>query len=156
MADENGTEAEAAGKPGEPQAGPTPEEPDYKALYEAERKNSRKWEGRAKEKGESVAAAEGERDAARAEVDYLNAVVSVAASTGMPVEAVKALRGTTAEELAASAEAIRAAMPGPSYPESRDKGEVGAPETTREQILAIKDPSKRLDAIAQHTDLFRH
>ena len=149
MVDENGTEVEAAEKPGEPQAGPAPEEPDYKALYEAERKSSRKWEGCAKENGESVAAA-------RAEVDYLNAVVSVAASTGMPVEAVKALRGTTAEELAASAEAIKAAVPGPSYPESRDKGEVRAPAMTREQILAIRDPAKRVDAIAQHRDLFEH
>lgn len=77
----------------------------------------------------------------------------IAAETGVPAAL---LRGNSEEDLKAQAEAIMgfAKASTPAYPTVKDGGEVVPPTTSREEILAIKDEKKRLEAIKQNIDLF--
>jgi hypothetical protein len=155
-------EAEPAANPAEtaPQGAP---EPDYEALYRETLAQSRKWERRAKAAGrasqdadvaERLRAAEEELAGLRAEREHAAAVAAVSGETGLSEAVVRALRGDTADELRASAVALRAA--GAAYPRTRDGGEVGARPVTREDILAIKGRDERFEAIARNADLFRN
>lgn len=161
---------------GEPQ-GQQPEQPkepegpeglDYKALWEAEKKHSQKWEGIAKANKKDLAGmadpeelaaanraleeARAEAAALKAQAEHAEAVVQVAAETGLPEAAIRAMRGETAEELRASAEALEAATS--AYPLTRDQGEQHPAPLTKEAILAIKDRDKRLDAIQRNANLW--
>ena len=143
-------------------------EPDYKALWEEARANSRKWEERAKANREALSAApsaedyagaKGEAEQAKArvaeleaQVAYRDAVARVAEETGYAPRVVEALKGSTAEELRASAEALKAHAA--AYPVTRDRGEVAPPRPTREAILAIEDRDERERAILSNIDQF--
>ncbi len=171
MAQDQSTEPkgqEPQGKPSEPAGGQQPAEPDYKALWEAEKEFSQKWEARAKANKkalegmadpEELAAANKALEDARAEAaalkaaaEHAAAVAQVAAETGLPEAAVRAMRGESAEELRASAEALRAATS--AYPLTRDQGEQEPAPLTKDAILAIKDRDKRLDAIQRNASLW--
>lgn len=86
MEDEGGQQAEQRPQ-GEADAR---QEPDYKALWEAERANSRKWEGRAKEANSKaldeanarLAEAQAQRDALAAEKGRREAVERVESRMG--------------------------------------------------------------------------
>lgn len=160
MAEENegaaaGTQA-ADGAPegrGEQQA----PEPDYRALYEQAVEQSRKWERRAKQAGgrvqEELDAANAELARLRAEREREEAVAAVAGSSGLPEQAVRALRGDTAEELAASASLLRSGTS--AYPLERPAGQVAARPLTRADIEAIEDRDARLDAMEKNAGLWR-
>lgn len=123
MADETAEEA----APDEPHGEPV-QEPDYKALYEAEKANSRKWEGRSKANAakakeydqlkqsqmsdsEKLDAVRRELEEVTAERDRLTAersreqwAAEVSRETGVPAEA---LRGSTREEMEAHAAILK-------------------------------------------------
>jgi len=77
----------------------------------------------------------------------------IAQETGVPASL---LRGNSEEDLKAQAEAIMgfAKASGSAYPIVKDGGEVTPPTASKEEILAIKDEKKRLEAIKQNIDLF--
>ena len=75
----------------------------------------------------------------------------IASETGVPVGA---LRGNTEEDLRAQAEVIKGFASKPTYPTVKDGGEAHPPTVSKEDILAIKDEQKRLDAIRQNIELF--
>lgn len=128
MADETAEEA----APDEPHG-----EPDYKALYEAEKANSRKWEGRSKANAakakeydqlkqsqmsdsEKLDAVRRELEEVTAERDRLTAersreqwAAEVSRETGVPAEL---LRGSTKEEMEAHAESIKPYIARPTAP----------------------------------------
>ena len=133
-------------------------EPDYRALYEQAVEQSRKWERRAKQAGgkaqEELDAANAELGRLRAEREREEAVAAVARSSGLPEQAVRALRGDTAEELAASAALLGSSTS--AYPLERPAGQVAAKPLTRADIEAIEDRDARLDAMEKNADLWRH
>lgn len=102
------------------------------------------------------------RDKATAEVESLRAQIAhrdlvdkVAEATGVPRSL---LKGDTEDELAASAEAIKAyadarAPKQPTYPEDKGGGANPSP-ITREQIESIKDPVERVKVRAQNIGLY--
>lgn len=63
------------------------------------------------------------------------------------------IRGNTAEEMLAHAQAIKEAMR-PAYPVINDAGKP-KPQMTKDDILAIKDTAARRKAIAENAELFR-
>lgn len=72
------------------------------------------------------------------------------AETGVPASV---LKGDTLEELQAHAAQIKAAIP--MYPTlPNDGGASNTPALTKEDIYAIKDRRKRVEAMAQHDELF--
>lgn len=114
-------------------------EPDYKALYEAEKANSRKWENRSKankakadeldrlkDGAESVekriAALEAEKKRLEDEKERAALVKAVAKSTGVPESIVSSLSATDEDSLTAQAQAIaenyKAPGGAPSVPEA--------------------------------------
>lgn len=62
------------------------------------------------------------------------------------------IRGNTAEEMLAHAQAIKALRP--AYPVINDGGKP-KPQLTKDDILAIKDTAARRKAIAENAELFR-
>lgn len=96
----------------------------------------------------------------QAELDALNKAnrdrelrEKVSAETGVPANL---LRGSSEEDMKAQAEAIMgfAKASGSAGPIVKDGGEVRPPTASREEILAIKDEKKRLEAIKANIDLF--
>ena len=83
------------------------------------------------------------KDAVRALIEQ------VADETKVPA---KVLRGSTLEEIQAHAKSIQESLQ--SYPVVDDDGEKQTPTLSKEEILAIKDSSKRKTAIAQNIELF--
>lgn len=137
------------------------EQPDYKALYEAERANARKWEKRSKENykaakaakedaektaEERVAQLEGELESMRAEREHDAMVRRVSEEKGVPASL---LTGDTEDELNARADALiewsqKAAPKTPA-----DKGGAAQPHRlTEAEIKSIKDPVRRVKARA--------
>lgn len=134
---------------------------------EARRKARSKYEGYDEYKAHAEAWADYDevakaRDEATAKVASLEAAIAhrdlvdkVSQATGVPGSL---LKGETEEELAASAEAVKAyagaqAPKPPAYPE--DKGGGANPKPiTKEQIEAITDPVERVRIRAQHMDLY--
>lgn len=119
------------------QGGEGGQEPDYKALYEASVKESRKWEERAKaNKGkadkwdelsagsdsieERIAALESENKAMKDAKSRQELVAKVAAATGLPESLVATLNGEDEEALTAQAKAIADLKPkgAPQAPEA--------------------------------------
>lgn len=134
---------------------------------EARRKARSKFEGYEEYKAHAEAWADYDevakaRDDATARVAELEAAIAhrdlvdkVSASTGVPGSL---LKGETEEELAASAEAVRAyagaqAPQPPAYPEDKGGGANPTP-ITREQILAEADTQRRQRLIAENISLF--
>ncbi|MDD7203179.1 MAG: hypothetical protein SOV20_08785 [Coriobacteriales bacterium] len=136
-------------------------QPDYKALYEAERENARKWERRSKanlkaaktakedaEKSteERVAQLEGELQSMKAEREHAELVQRVSEEKGVPASL---LTGDSEEELSAKADALLAWSRKASPKTPADKG--GAAQTkhlTEADIRNIKDPVRRVKARA--------
>lgn len=118
--------------------GETP--PDYKALYEAEKANSRKWETRSKANAEKakkfdeletakktleerVAIIEASNAALEAEKARAEMVKAVSESTGVSAAIVSTLSATDEESLTAQAKAIAEAYkPAGGAPEAPEAG----------------------------------
>ena len=160
MADENDgvNENGAADQREEPKA----TEADLEHWKSMSRKNERDAKAARAERAasqEAQAKAAADLDAANARIAeleakeaYAEAGREVAAKTGYPEAVVRGLKGTTAEELAASAEVLKANLN--AYPPGRDAGEPKAPAVTREGIEAIKDPGERVRARAMNIGLY--
>lgn len=168
MADETGTAPTGDGQ-GE---GGTPT--DWEAKYKEAMAHSREWEKRAKANKdkadkldeieeakktelEKLAAraekAEAELAAANAATERQRMVSEVAERTGVPMSL---LKGSTVEELEASASAISAFVDSkaPKYPADKG-GSPKPPQTSRESIEAIKDPLARVRARAENVELYK-
>lgn len=92
---------------------------------------------------------------ARDEADAARALrEKVAGETGVPSAL---LKGSTEEELTASASAISAFVEqqAPGYPKDKGGSRPGAGAVTREAIEAIRDPVARVRARAEHQELYR-
>lgn len=139
---------------------------------------ARKWERRAKENGkeleklrESVeAGAKDAQDAgqkaaqeladAKAEIKRLKAtaerekrVRDIARSSGVDADILMLMVGDTEDEISANAKLLTERMK-TRWPEVKDGG-AKASRMTKDDILAIKDQNKRLQAIQENADLFR-
>lgn len=116
---------------------PHGDDTDYKALYEAALKESRKWESRSKANADKaraydaladggtspedrLAAVTSERDRLRADAERAGLVARVAEATGVSASIVSTLNGADEETLTAQAKAVSAVMPhgAPSAPEA--------------------------------------
>ena len=77
----------------------------------------------------------------------------ISAETGVPASL---LRGANEDDLRAQAEGIKgfASASKSSYPSVKDGGEAKPPTVSKEEILAIKDERKRLEAIKANISLF--
>lgn len=121
----------------EPATEPKAPEQDLEHWKSMSRKNERDAKNAARERDEANAklaetqARLAELEAARA---YDEAVRKVAEETGYPEKVVRGLKGTTVEELAASADVLKGSLS--AYPPSRDAGEQGrvAKQTTAQQF----------------------
>lgn len=147
-----------------------PAQPDalaeLQAKYDALLKDSRKHEERAKANFEKAKAYDELAEKAAADAEHLTeaerelaearkqlAVATVAASAGVPADL---LKGDTAEELQASADALKAfiASQAPGYPKDKGAGAMPQPVTAK-QLESIKNPLERVQAMARHADLYK-
>lgn len=104
---------------------------------------------------ERLAALEGENAALKAERARAATVREVARATGVSESVVASLNGADAEALAAQARALAEAFRPPSAPRADEAGrKPEGGQTTRADILAIKDRRERRAAIAEHLELF--
>jgi DNA repair exonuclease SbcCD ATPase subunit len=130
---------------------------------------SRKWEKRSKENAaaakeletaqnnaqtaeERLAKIEAELNEAKARDARLAAAQEVATKYSMSIDAVLAMSGDTVEELSASADAIKKAIP--SYPIIQSGNHPNPAAVTAESIRNIKNPVERVRARAEHRELF--
>lgn len=135
-------------------------ETDWKA-------EARKWEQRAKENRDAANAAKvdserlAELERRLSEAEQRNAQMeqekaelewrrAASEATGVPADV---LRGATAEEVMEHARAIKAV--GFSYPAQHEPHNAAKPSASKDEILAIKDSAKRLEAIRANIDLFK-
>lgn len=121
-------------------------EPDYKAMYEAALRESRKWEQRSKANAERaraydelaggyptpeerIQALADERDQLMADSERRRLVAEVAAEVGVSESVVASLNGTDRDSLVKQAKAIEALMPhgAPGAPEA---GQFADPSNT--------------------------
>ena len=133
-------------------------EPDYKALYEEAKANSRKWEERAKankEKADKYDEAAGDEESLEARIAKLEAdkaalerqqerqalVAKVAADTGVAETIVATLNGDDEKSLTAQAQAIAGLMPkgAPFAPEAGKFPHNPASKTAAEQFAELID-----------------
>ena len=162
---------------GGPTGAPTePPEKDWKAEYEKLLKHSRSWEDepkRLKEKAdrldeleastktdaEKLADAQSRAEAAEAELAKYKAdaeraavVADVAEAEGVDASLLSMMRGDTREEVEAAARQLKAGISKvPLYPPVPDKGATGhMGGMTLDEIRAIKDPKRRLEARAEY------
>lgn len=126
---------------------------DWKAEYEKLLEQSRKWEARSKSNAEK---AEAELAALKAERERERTVADVAKGANVPAELLSLMRGDTAEELQAAADALSGYVKSLSlYPEVTDGGARQAPSVTKESISAIKDRAARVRARAENANLYK-
>lgn len=153
---------------------------DWKAEYEKLLEQSRKWEARSKSNAEKARAydeaakaaadadgklgdlaekaekAEAELAALKAERERERTVADVAKGANVPAELLSLMRGDTAEELQAAADALSGYVKSLSlYPEVPDGGARQAPSVTKESISAIKDRAARVRARAENANLYK-
>lgn len=153
---------------------------DWKAEYEKLLEQSRKWEARSKSNAEKARAydeaakaaadadgklgdladraekAEAELAAMRAERERAATVADVAKGANVPAELLSLMRGDTAEELQAAADALSGYVRSLSlYPEVPDGGAKRAPAVTKESISGIEDRAERMRARAENANLYR-
>lgn len=122
--------------------------------------NSRKWEKRAKSNvDETVAELRAELDAMKSEAKRTALVDTVATELGVPREVLGRMTGDDETAIRANAALLQGIKPTETKPAPKptvpDGGEAKAPGITREQIEAIKDPIKRIHAIAANRELFQ-
>lgn len=179
MSEENASAAEQAEGAAEPH-GEDAQGKDWKAEYEKLLEQSRKWEARSKSNAEKAKAyddaakaaadadgklgdltdraekAEAELAAMRAERERAATVADIAKGANVPAELLSLMRGDTAEELQAAADALSGYVRSLSlYPEVPDGGAKHAPAVTKESISEIKDRAERMRARAENANLYR-
>lgn len=141
---------------------------DYKA-------ESRKWERRAKENRKELEAlkaeAETKADAEKSAAERIAAlearlaesearerreklVRGIAQTKGVDPEVLLLMVGDDEDSVTSNADLLMRSRK-PKWEPVADEGNQKAPRMTKEQILAIKNPRKQLEAIAQNKDLFR-
>lgn len=120
-----------------------------------------KHEAQLKDAEEKLAEAQAEAEKAKAEAEELKAqaqraemVAKAAKDADVPEAVIELLKGDTAEELAKAAKAVKEALPKVFFPKVEEEGGQNPP-ATREDILAIKDTAKRIQAMGAHPELFR-
>ena len=150
---------------------------DWKAEYEKLLEQSRKWEARSKSNAEKARAydeaakaaadadgklgdlaekAEAELAALKAEREREQTVADVAKKANVPADILTLMRGDTAEELQAAADALSGYVKSLSlYPEVPDGGARQAQPVTKESISAIKDRAARVRARAENANLYK-
>lgn len=142
-----GEPAEEAGEAQECD-GAEPPEPDWKA-------RSRHWEGRAKANKAKADEKDAEIASLKAQLARHEAVSGVAREKGVDAGILARMAGDTPEDIAANADAlIEWARSAQGYPEAPDDGAGRPPATTREAILAEKNPVKRARLMGEHKELF--
>lgn len=179
MSEENASAAEQAEGAAEPH-GEDAQGKDWKAEYEKLLEQSRKWEARSKSNAEKARAydeaakaaadadgklgdlaekaekAEAELAALKAEREREQTVADVAKKANVPADILTLMRGDTAEELQAAADALSGYVKSLSlYPEVPDGGARQAPSVTKESISAIKDRAARVRARAENANLYK-
>lgn len=141
---------------------------DYEAKYRELLKEKRSWEkkSRANHKAAATAASDANDAIARAEAAEkeladLKAekarnglIAEIAKDKGVDASILARMIGDDREAIEANADVLAGIPQGNSYPKVSDKGESKTPPTTKEEILAIKNPSERRKAIAQNIQLF--
>lgn len=101
---------------------------------------------------ERAAKAEEELSRLQKVQEHQKLVAKVASATGVPAGLIS---GATEEEMTACAEAIAVYAKETHLKTPEDKGGAAKPQTlTKEQILAIKNPKERRDAIKANVNLF--
>ena len=153
---------------------------DWRAEYEKLLEQSRKWEARSKSNAEKARAydeaakaaadadgklgdladraekAEAELAALKAERERERTVADVAKGANVPADVLRLMRGDTAEELQAAADALSGYVKSLSlYPEVPDGGAKRAPAVTKESISAIKDQRARMKARRENASIYR-
>lgn len=160
--------AQAQADPAQPVAQADPAEPhgvDWKALArkwekqaKANKEKADKWDAQA-QAAPTVESLQQQMDELRAEADRQResaererARYKVSQETGVPAALIQ---GDDEEAMAASAAAVAefAKAQAPSYPADKGAGAQHAP-VSRESIEQIKDPVARVNARAQHIDLY--
>lgn len=160
--------AQAQTDPTQPVAQADPAEPhgtDWKALArkwekqaKANKEKADKWDAQA-QAAPTVESLQQQMDELRAEADRQResaererARYKVSQETGVPAALIQ---GDDEEAMAASAAAVAefAKSQAPSYPADKGAGAQHAP-VSRESIEQIKDPVARVNARAQHIDLY--
>ena len=177
MAEESIDQATEASEANVPNgAEPMEPEKDWKAEYERLLKHSRSWEDKAKrlkEKADRLdeleaasktdaeklsdaqkraEAAEAELAKYKADAERAGIVAEVAEAEGVDASLLSMMRGDTREEVeSAAAQLKRELSKVPLYPSVSDRGATGQKGgMTLEEIRAIKDPKKRLEARAEY------
>lgn len=164
QADPAQTEPKPAGEPTQTDP-PEPHGADWKAkarkwekLAKANKEKADKWDAQA-QAAPTVESLQQQMDELRAEADRQResaererARYKVSQETGVPAALIQ---GDDEEAMAASAAAVAefAKAHAPSYPEDKGAGAQHAP-VSRESIEQIKDPVARVNARAQHIDLY--
>lgn len=164
QADPAHTEPKPAGEPTQTDP-PEPQGTDWKAqarkwekLAKANKEKADKWDAQA-HAAPTVESLQQQMDELRAEADRQResaererARYKVSQETGVPAALIQ---GDDEEAMAASAAAVAefAKAQAPSYPADKGAGAQHAP-VSRESIEQIKDPVARVNARAQHIDLY--
>lgn len=164
QADQAHTEPKPAGEPTQTDP-PEPQGTDWKAqarkwekLAKANKEKADKWDAQA-QAAPTVESLQQQMDELRAEADRQResaererARYKVSQETGVPAALIQ---GDDEEAMAASAAAVAefAKAQAPSYPADKGAGAQHAP-VSRESIEQIKDPVARVNARAQHIDLY--
>lgn len=164
QADPAHTEPKPAGEPTQTDP-PEPQGTDWKAqarkwekLAKANKEKADKWDAQA-QAAPTVESLQQQMDELRAEADCQResaererARYKVSQETGVPAALIQ---GDDEEAMAASAAAVAefAKAQAPSYPADKGAGAQHAP-VSRESIEQIKDPVARVNARAQHIDLY--
>lgn len=164
QADPAQTEPKPAGEPTQTDP-PEPHGADWKVqarkwekLAKANKEKADKWDAQA-QAAPTVESLQQQMDELRAEADRQResaererARYKVSQETGVPAALIQ---GDDEEAMAASAAAVAefAKAQAPSYPADKGAGAQHAP-VSRESIEQIKDPVARVNARAQHIDLY--
>ena len=144
-------------------------EPDYKAMYEQAQADAEKWkalsrknEAKYKEAANAPSADADEIAQLREQLDTMKHNQEVAdwkatamAANGLSASDAAWVTGSTQEEINASAAAFKARID--AVPKGADMGNVGGDNPkpmTKQDILAIKNKSERMEAIARNKHLF--
>lgn len=160
--------------PQEPQGASGEDDPKPATDWKAE---ARKWESRAKEnrgaaeelaklkesqladieKAKAEAAeAKAEADRLRAEKSRAEAVRAAAGAAGVDADLLSLMAGDSPEEIEANAQVLKAKISAlPVYPSVPDNGAHAPAPVTREEVMAIRDRSERIAAIAKNQNLFK-
>lgn len=124
--------------------------------YDEAAKHAEEADGKLAELAEKAEKAESELAAMKAEREREQTVADVAKKANVPADIMTLMRGETADELQAAADALSGYVKSLSlYPEVTDGGARQAPSVTKESISAIKDRAARVRARAENANLYK-